>query len=464
MTSPRLHTSTARRLVLYTLLCSSAVAVLATAIQLYLDWRRDVDVIEEQLGEIQRSHVPSLTRSLWVEDRELLRLQLEGVMALPDMAFAEVRTPAEAMMALGQHPADDSLVRELPLVYVYRGRDVRLGTLTLAASLSHAYTRLGDRLLVLLATNAGKALLVGFFMLLIFRRLVTRHLDHMARYTAQLGAGHLDEPLVLDRPRPAAAEDDELEACARALDEMRLALRAALDERARLAGDLEGRVRELESFSYSLSHDLSAPLRTIENFTEILCADDLAPEAPEAGDMLRRIQASCARMRHLLEAMLTLSGVARRTLHAEPVDLSALAAESAERLRALHPGRAVAVEVAPGMVARGDEALLALALDNLLGNAWKFTARTEGARVVVGHDERAGAHTYFVRDNGIGFDESFRDRIFLPFQRLHGPSEYPGSGIGLSIVSTVVRRHGGRVWAEGRPGGGATFYFTLGAP
>ena len=224
---------------------------------------------------------------------------------------------------------------------------------------------------------------------------------------------------------------------------------------------LEAANKELESFSYSVSHDLRAPIRSIDGFSAIL-QQDYADLLDERGrDCLNRVRAAAQRMFGLLDAMLTLSRVTREEMRREVVDLSALARSVASDLHRTQAERTVEFSVAPGLVAIGDASLIRVVLENLLGNAWKFTSRQPHARIEFGVSDEPGSQGYFVRDNGAGFDMTYVNRLFGAFQRLHTVDDFPGTGIGLPTVQRIVHRHGGRVWAEGRVGGGATFYFTL---
>lgn len=222
--------------------------------------------------------------------------------------------------------------------------------------------------------------------------------------------------------------------------------------------------RELQMFAHSVSHDLSQPLRGIEGFTEILL-EQYADGLDDRGrHYLERVYAGAKRMGKLVEGLLGISRVSRREVRRERIDLSPIATRVAQRLVEGDPGRVVALEVAPQMPAWADVDLIESVFENLLGNAWKFTARQSDARVVVGVDLAERGRTYFVRDNGVGFDMSHVNRIFGPFQRLHAEKDFSGSGIGLAIVQRIVHRHGGDIWAESSPGRGATFLFTLDAP
>jgi PAS domain S-box-containing protein len=218
---------------------------------------------------------------------------------------------------------------------------------------------------------------------------------------------------------------------------------------------------ELESFAYSVSHDLRAPLRALDGFSAAL-AKDLGDRLEETGrHYLERIQNASRRMGLLIDDLLTLSRITRREFVQEPVDLSALAEEVAAELRAEDPGRDAEIVIAPGLLVMGDQALLRVALVNLLGNAWKFSGTQPRACITLGVEEHDGGRAFFVRDNGVGFDPAYAEKLFAPFQRLHSEREFPGTGVGLATVKRVVARHGGRIWAEASVGGGATFHFTL---
>jgi PAS domain S-box-containing protein len=233
----------------------------------------------------------------------------------------------------------------------------------------------------------------------------------------------------------------------------------------RRAAELEAVNRELESFSYSVSHDLRAPLRSIDGFSQVLLEDYADRLDDEGRDSLRRVRAASQRMAQLIDDLLILSRLSRAELRRETVDLSAIARSVAADLRALEPQRAVEFVIQDGVIAHGDARLLRAVLENLLGNAWKYTSRHPHARIEFGSEQRAdGARVYYVRDDGAGFDMAHAGKLFGAFQRLHTAAEFSGTGVGLSIVQRIVHRHGGEVWAEGAPEAGATFRFVLGEP
>ncbi len=237
-------------------------------------------------------------------------------------------------------------------------------------------------------------------------------------------------------------------------------LNAALEQRVReRTAELEAANRELEAFSYSVSHDLRAPLRKLDGLSKLLAEDYAGALDATAQEYIARIGAASRHMSGIIEDLLTLSRISVNELQREAVDLSAAAAEIAEDLQRSGEPRDAAFEIQPGVEVDADRRLIRLALQNLLENAWKFTSRRPKAHIAFG---MSGAGVCFVKDNGAGFDMQRAERLFNPFERLHPKSEFPGSGIGLAIVKRVIQRHNGRIWAEGEPDRGAAFYFTVG--
>jgi signal transduction histidine kinase len=233
------------------------------------------------------------------------------------------------------------------------------------------------------------------------------------------------------------------------------------DELRRNAAELEAANSELDAFSYSVSHDLRAPLRSIDGFSQVLL-EDYAARLDEAGrDSLQRVRAASQRMGTLIDDLLKLARVTRAEVRSEVVDLSSLAREIVGELQRSAPERQVDCVIAPGLTARGDPRLLRVVLDNLLRNGWKYTAKQPQPRIEFGASEGDGGRTFMVRDNGAGFDMKYKDKLFGVFQRLHSAEEFEGTGVGLATVRRIITRHGGRIWAEGAVDRGATFYFTV---
>jgi PAS domain S-box-containing protein len=219
--------------------------------------------------------------------------------------------------------------------------------------------------------------------------------------------------------------------------------------------------RELEAFSYSVAHDLRAPLRSIDGFSQALLEDYDHKLDEEGRKYLRFVRESSQHMARLIDDLLRLSRISRSEVCREPVDLTALARDTIVRLERADPGRSVGVVIADGMRCEGDARLLGIVLDNLVGNAWKFTSRRLNAKIEVGTTETDGETAFFVRDNGAGFDMAYADKLFGVFQRLHGANEYAGTGVGLATVQRIVHRLGGRIRASAEVDQGATFTFTV---
>ena len=256
------------------------------------------------------------------------------------------------------------------------------------------------------------------------------------------------------------ASSEQIAALNRQLTEVNEELESRVEQRTR---ELEVSNQELEAFSYSVSHDLRAPLRTIDGFSLAL-QEDFAEKLNEQGrDYITRVRNGVQRMGTLIDSLLQLSRVTRSDVQRERVDLSQLVTTVFQETQAGDPNREVNWIAQPGVMAEADPRLMRIAFENLIGNAWKFTARTSAATVTFGSSSQGDKTVYFLRDNGAGFDMRYVDRLFTAFQRLHGEREFKGSGIGLATVSRIIRRHHGSIWAEGEPGKGATFFFTLAA-
>ena len=251
---------------------------------------------------------------------------------------------------------------------------------------------------------------------------------------------------------------DQIERQNSDLEEARLELEARVETRTR---DLATANRELEAFSYSVSHDLRAPLRAIDGFSKAL-QSDYGPQLDErARHYLERVRVGTQRMSGLIDDLLGLARLSRRELVRQRVDLSEVARRVGAELQRHHPSRAVRVDIRDGLSAAADPHLLTIVLENLMGNAWKFTGKRDDALIEVGQKADGREASFYVRDNGAGFDMAYADKLFGAFQRLHGDEDFEGTGIGLATVQRIVTRHGGRIWAEGEVDKGATFYFTL---
>ena len=245
-----------------------------------------------------------------------------------------------------------------------------------------------------------------------------------------------------------------------------LSLNASLEERVRQrTAQLQSANQELEAFSYSVSHDLRSPLSSIDGFSDLLAEEMGTSAASERGKhYLARIRAGVVQMGELIDALLSLAQISRTSLRWESVDLSAMAETVLNGYREREPKRLAQLDIQPGVAVQGDPGLLLQVLDNLLGNAWKFSGQQAQTHIIFRRESGPeGVAVYTVRDHGAGFDMAYSERLFGAFQRLHAVTEFAGTGIGLATVHKIITRHGGRVWAASAPGQGATFYFTLGS-
>ena len=355
----------------------------------------------------------------------------------------------------------------------------RLGTLYLASDLGAIYDTFRLSGVIGLAVMAV-ALLAAYLLSRILQGRISQPILALAE-TAKAVSTRQDYSV-----RAPKLGADELGALTDAFNQMLSRIAEQKGELQRYAADLERRVEErthelqerneslrrnaaellaanteLDAFAYSVSHDLRAPLRSIDGFSQILL-EDYSEKLDEAGrESLQRVRAASQRMGTLIDDLLKLARVTRAEIRTEDVDLSGMAREIVGELQRTTPERQVEFAIAPGLKARGDARLLRVALDNLLRNSWKYTAKQPAPRVEFRSADTNGGKTFMVRDNGAGFDMKYADKLFGVFQRLHSAADFEGTGIGLATVRRIINRHGGRIWAEGAVDQGATFYFTL---
>ena len=486
------------RLLAAIILFSTAVTILTTLFELYMDYRGQIQDINDRFGDIGVGYLDSLGGSLWSLDVDQIQRQIEGIKRLPDIHYIEVRevgrnVKRKVLVSIGERGDGPILSREYPIVYSQtkeKAGEETIGILYVEASLSGVYGRLLERMVVILISQGIKTFLVAAFILYIVYRLVTRHLVAIADYVGRYNLS-TSPPLALVRRRPS--QEDELDRMVGAfngmssglrelygelnevnaeLEEDIAARRKAEEEVTRLNAELEQRVRqrtadleasnkELDAFTYSVSHDLRAPLRRIEGFGQIL-DNEYTPKLDDRfHHYLERIRAGAHDMSEMIDSFLKLSRSTRSEITIEKVNLSDLANKVVARLHEKEPQRQVSVTVAPNMVDEGDRRLLESVLENLLGNAWKYSRHNKSAEISFHTEMDHGRTVYVVRDNGAGFDMNYLDRLFMPFCRLHRSEEFEGTGIGLATVLRILSRHGGRIWGEGAIGKGAVFRFTL---
>jgi len=597
----------ARRLVVATIAASTAVALLATTFQLYLDYRRDLGQIEATFRQVSQTYLPSIANALWATNREEVQVALDGLKQLPDVQYVAVREEATLWAETGHRAATRVQNRDYPLTHQFRDQLLTIGTLSISVNMDGVYRRLLEKFWVILISNGIKTFLVAGFMFWLFHWVITRHLQKIAGFAAQLGSENLDQTLRLDRPKQSTPDEfdqvlegfqlmqsnlkNALEALkldilarerveeelrqlnvhleqrvadrtrllqeqARIIDEIHdavisidmqgnisswnlgaerlfaypalealgrnvcflfpegeavldvhhlqdeqemespiqrkngeilyahLSLSAlrtqektlrgfacyAIDISARKqaqaladrrATELEASNRELEAFSYSVSHDLRAPLRSIDGFSLALIEDFGGQLDPAGHEYLHRIRRAAQRMGLLIDNMLRLARITRTSMHYTHVDMTSLATTIAADLQQTKILSAASIQVQPGLSAYGDQALMRIVMENLLENAIKFTSKTSQAQIDIGAEMQMDRLVYYVCDNGAGFDMVYASKLFGAFQRLHREEEFPGTGIGLATVKRIIRRHGGDIWAESAVGKGTTFFFTL---
>ena len=396
-----------------------------------------------------------------------------GIVTNDGRLFARyVRTPSMETLNPAEVPtnarvyaftANEALVRE-PIIF----KGSQLGTVYVRSDLKERATRL-KRYLAIAAAILLFSLLAALLVSGIFRRAVAEpivQLADIARTVSQQKnysirgrptGGH-DEVAVLidafnDMLTQIQLRDTELQ-------QAHVELEQRVEERTRQLMDAN---RELETFSYSVSHDLRGPLEIINGFSHILQAEYGSKLDRGAHEYVQQINAATQRMAELIDDLLNLSRVSTTSMHREKVNLSEMAKSIGDQLCRREPSRNVEFVIHNCPPVNGDSRLLRIVMENLLRNAWKYTSHREQARIEIGCEQRVGRTAYFLRDNGAGFDPALADRLFKPFQRLHATSEFPGTGIGLATVQRIISRHGGEVWAEGAVNQGATFYFTLGS-
>lgn len=340
------------------------------------------------------------------------------------------------------------------------------GTVYIESDLQALYVRLGRYIGIAGIVLVG-SLLAALLVSSIFGRSVAEPITRLAE-TARIVSREKKYSL---RAQPVQ-ETEELTILIEAFNEMLAQIEQRDEDLQKAQEELEKRVeertaqleaanRELEAFSYSVSHDLRAPLRSIDGFSQAVL-EDYSDRLDAVGkEHLQRVRTAAVRMAGLIDDMLKLSRVTRVELRREPSDLSALARSIAKTLAEEDPARQVEFRIGEGLTVEGDSQLLRVVMENLLGNAWKYTSRHEHARIEVGQSKKNGQRVFYVRDDGAGFDPRYTDRLFGAFQRLHGTKEFPGTGVGLATVQRIIHRHGGKIWAEAEVEKGATFYFSI---
>jgi signal transduction histidine kinase len=435
------------------ILIGVGLILLATSIVLIMrDVRSGRAAAEAEVLAVAETGALALERAAQNDVKRYLEVLLKH----PAVAMATVYSAAIDRTTVRRPPAFDhsfltsSLWRE-PVVGC---RAAESTTLCLEGDPSYFQRRAVQAVIPHLVLLAGSALLL-FAAILLGRGQSGRDLSEIT----QILRGAADENNFAVRARGSQGPIAALAAAVNALLEQMQERDVTLRRR---TTELESANRELEAFSYSVSHDLRSPLASIDGFSQAL-ADGYGDKLDEtAKEYLHWIQEAAAQMTDRVAGLLQMSRISRSEIQREPLDLTAMASTIAGTLRQKDAGRRVDFRIESGLFADGDRRLLHAVLENLMSNAWKFTSKRDEAVIAVGSALEGGRRAFFVRDNGAGFDSTKAARMFTPFQRLHSATDFAGTGIGLSTVKRIIERHGGAIWADGETGKGATFYFTLG--
>lgn len=379
---------------------------------------------------------------------------------------ASIQIPATPQIQASENERASSGHEKITLVHTITFHGKLLGFTYIQSDIQPLIARM-ENYLAIAGIMLALCLSVALFLSRIARRSIAEPIQRLAHV-----AGRISRDKEYSVRAVRDGEEGELADLVEAFNEMLVqieerdrSLKASHDELeqrvSHRTAELTAANKELESFSYSVSHDLRAPLRSIDGFSLALLDDYGEKLDDEAKSHLTRIRAATARMGLLIDDLLNLARVARAELNRQPVNLSAMASSIVEDLRKANPERKVDFFLQDCLETAGDGRLLRVVLENLLGNAWKYTSKRPAASIQFAKRQVNGEEAYFVADDGAGFDPAYAGRLFGAFQRLHGVNEFPGSGIGLATVQRIIHRHGGRVWAESAVGKGATFYFIV---
>ena len=471
----------ALRILGLTLVVSTLFTLLSSATQLYFDYHEDLADVELLLDQIGITRLETLTASQWVLDDELTLAQLQGILQMPDMAYAEVvptggETPVpDKTLRVGEPlPEGAGPSRAFPMIFQDRGQEIEVGTLHVAASLDGVLDHLKGRALMILATQGLETLSLSFFIRVRVPALLIRPLHTIGEYARTRDLENPAPSLTLDRH--PSAEPDELDLVVGALREMHgrliddvAALHRAEREREEMISDLEAKNIELERFTFTVSHDLKAPLITVRGFLSLIEERLESSDKSSIHPLIRRVFSTTEKMSDLLEDLLELSRVGQVTAPYRDIDLGEAAREAAELLAGPISQRGVDLRIADDLpIVRGDRVRLVQVFQNLISNGIKFMGDQANPRIEVeallgaengidGSAETAGCR---VRDNGIGIAMRHQESVFNLFERLDAGVE--GTGIGLALVHRVIQAHGGRVWVESKGRGrGSSFCFYL---
>lgn len=475
----------AYRLLLYILVFSSTITLLTISLQLYVDYKNDLVFIDEQMEQIHDSRLESISLSIWEIHYELLESQLHGILSIRDIEYVQLDMLLDeaGVITKGRKPSVKySITRQFPLTFKAMEEVRTIGNLLVVASKKGVYTRLKDRLLLIIVSHFFKTFLVSIFILFIFYHLVTRHLSSMAHFTKMLSPKRLGTPLVLKK-KVVSDPPDELDVVVSSINTMREDLFEYLKEQKRdkkslqeseenLEKLVETRTRELQKvnavyvatnqelkeFAYIVSHDLKAPLRAISQLTHWI-SKDYSENFDEEGKMqMELIIKRVKRMDGLIDGILRYSRAGQVREKQEELNLNRLVADVVEGLA---PPTNVHVVVDQDLpVIHLDSIRIEQVFQNLIGNSIKYMDKINGV-ITIDCVTDGDFFTFSVADNGPGIDKKYHEKIFQIFQTLQPRDEHESTGVGLSLVKKIINFYGGSVWLDSAPGRGTTFFFTL---
>ncbi|MFT5519800.1 MAG: signal transduction histidine kinase, partial [Enterobacterales bacterium] len=473
--------SIGKTLLLWILFYSSLVTVVLSGVQLYVDYKQELNAIDSRFVDIESSYLRSIEASLWNVDREQLHIQLEGIKQLPNVqrvVVKEIQNVSAPIILEKGLSEPNGIKREYNLNHEEGGDTFVVGILSVEVSLSAVYQRLINKALTIMLVQGIKTFLVSFFILFVFYRLVTRHIIAIQHFLKNVNLqAPFTELRLSRRTRKVSDELDHLvsaynamtadllqayedvrtvnvqlkkDIVARRLAEAEVSLlNEQLEHRVRVrTNELEAANKELNAFCYSVSHDLRAPLRRIDGFRNNLTLKYTGKIDSQGEHYLSRMQACSSEMNAMIDSFLVLSRSTNTELTLTEVNLSEMVSNTLANLQEKDQHRQVSLQIQKNMVALCDAGLVELLINNVIDNAWKYSANREKAVIRFSRKKCKGERIYIIEDNGAGFDMNLAENLFSPFTRLHKLSDFQGIGIGLATVKRVAARHGGRVWAE----------------
>ncbi len=460
-------TSVAKRFIVMIVLFSGVMTFVGTAIRLYFNYEKELREINNQIEQIQQTHLQSIINSLWVTDFELLEIEMRGILTMRDIESLEIIKDGKKIIKVGLIHSKETKTKSFPLSYSFKGKNVGLGTLHVVAGLDGIYGRSRDNAVEILTTQALQIFFITIFISFIFHFLIGRHLKTMASYSSQLRLNYLATPLLLkgcrNKDRP-----DELDQVVSSVNTMLVSLgndleerRRAVEEKEKLIAELENKNAELERFTYTVSHDLKSPLVTISGFAGLLEKDVLNNNPEKIKRDIKQIHNAAEKMKLLLDDLLELSRVGRIVNPPQEVQLNALVRDALSMVAGQINERGVDVSIRPDLPeVFVDRTRILEVFQNLIDNAIKFMGEQPEPKIEIGARRDSSNILCYIKDNGVGINPHYHKKVFDLFDKLNPQAK--GTGIGLTLVKRIVEEHGGSIWVESDGlNNGTTFFFRL---